>query len=410
MQDHRTQIKWLILFFVSLILINTLLSNHFINHSAALPEATPSQLNYLPLILSQTTPSGPIATPTSVLFNTSTPSPTPTSSSTLTPTMEPTSTNTPEPTATATDPGGYDYYLTGNPADVSPATTSGLMLMGGGPDVDAAFEWLIEKSGGGDIVVIRASGSDGYNDYIFSDLGGVDSVETFVINTPQAASAPFVVNTIQKAEALFIAGGDQWDYLTRWQGSPLEDAIHSLVARNVPIGGTSAGLAILGEFVFSAENGTVYSDEALNDPYNQYMTFARDFLAMPYMSGVITDSHFVTRDRMGRLVGFLARLVEDGWTAVAKGIGVDEETAVLVEADGSATLVGSGAAYFLRTPGSPEVCQPRTDLTFNNVTVYRLSAGQTFNLQTWSGSGGGGYTLSAGNGVLTSSQAGGNVY
>ena len=198
--------------------------------------------------------------------------------------------------------------------------------------------------------------------------------------------------------------------MTRWQGTPLEDAIHSLVARNVPIGGTSAGLAILGEYVFSAENGTVFPDEALEDPYNQYMTFAQDFLAMPHMVDVVTDSHFAERDRMGRLVGFLARLVQDGWTAEAKGIGVDEETAVLVEADGSATLVGNGAAYFLRTPGPPEVCQPGTRLTFNNVAVYRLDAGATFNFNTWKGSGGTSYTISAVNGVLSSTQPGRNIY
>src|SRR3954470_410315 len=71
---------------------------------------------------------------------------------------------------------GYDTYLTGNPADVSRVTTGGLQLEGGGTDIPEAFRWLIAHAGGGDIVVIRASGADGYNRFIM-DLGAVDSVE-----------------------------------------------------------------------------------------------------------------------------------------------------------------------------------------------------------------------------------------
>jgi len=106
----------------------------------------------------------------------------------------------------------YRYFLTGSAADASGTVSPGFVLMGGGKDVDRAFEWLIRKSGGGDIVVIRASGADGYNPYI-PGLGRVDSVESLVIATPEAARDPFVLERIRKAEALFIAGGDQWNYV-----------------------------------------------------------------------------------------------------------------------------------------------------------------------------------------------------
>ena len=52
---------------------------------------------------------------------------------------------------------GYEYYVTGNSGNVTGSTAAGLMLMGGGTDVDAAFQWMIGKAGGGDFVVIRAS-------------------------------------------------------------------------------------------------------------------------------------------------------------------------------------------------------------------------------------------------------------
>jgi len=303
----------------------------------------------------------------------------------------------------------YEYYVVGNDADVTRSTTAGQLLMGGGTDVDAAFQWMINKAGGGDFVVIRATGTDAYNPYIYG-LGTVDSVATIIIKNRAAASDPFVVNKIRNAEALFIAGGDQNDYVTLWKGTPVEDAIHYLVTRNVPIGGTSAGLAVMGEFLFSAANGTIDSSTALSNPYNGKVALDRDFLVLPNMGGLITDSHFVTRDRMGRLVTFLARIVKDGWASTAKGVGIDEMTAIAVEANGSATVLGSGAAYFLRTPGMPEVCQAKKALTYHNVSVYRVSGSATFNFSTWSGSGGTSYSLNADNGVLTSTQAGGGIY
>ena len=303
----------------------------------------------------------------------------------------------------------YEYYFVGNSGNVVTSTSAGELLMGGGTDVDAAFQWMIGKSGGGDFVVIRASGTDAYNPYIFG-LGTVDSVETIITKNRAAASDSFVVDKIRNAEALFIAGGDQSDYVNLWKGTPIEDAIHYLVSQNVPIGGTSAGLAVMGEFLFSADNGTIDSATALKNPFNNKVALDRDFLVLPNMSGIITDSHFVTRDRMGRLVTFLARIVKDSWASEAKGIGIDEQTAIAVEANGTATVLGFGSAYFLRTPGQPEVCQPKTPLTYRNLTVYKVTPGNTFNFSTWSGSGGTAYTLSAENGVLTSTQAGGSIY
>jgi cyanophycinase len=309
-------------------------------------------------------------------------------------------------------PDGYDYYLTGSPDDVTRTTRPGVLLAGGNTDVDSAMQWMIDQSGGGDFVVIRASGADGYNSYIYSELGRtVDSVETFVMKQERAAYDPFVIGQIRNAEALFIAGGNQWDYVRMWKGTPVEDAIHYLIDKGVPVGGTSAGLAILGEFSFSAERGTIYSYEALKNPFNPRLTLENDFLHLPFLEDTITDSHFVERDRMGRLVTFLARILQDGWADQARGIGIDGKTALAVEGNGVATLHGFGAVYFLRTTTFPEVCQKNTPLTFRDVDVIRLSgAGSTFNLRTWRGNSGTAYSLSAVEGELISTQPGGGIY
>src|SRR6185436_3776998 len=133
---------------------------------------------------------------------------------------------------------GYQHYLIGNAADVVRPTTGLLVLQGGGDDVDENYVRMGAHGGGGDFVVLRASGEDDYNDYIYG-LCHCDSVETIVFYDREAESDPYVIRTIRNAEALFIAGGDQSRYVRFWQGTPVEDAINFVAAKPAPIGGTS---------------------------------------------------------------------------------------------------------------------------------------------------------------------------
>lgn len=313
--------------------------------------------------------------------------------------------------ALGTEGRTYDYYLTGSPADATAATEPGLLLVGGGSDVDPAFVWFLERTGGGDVVVIRASGSDGYNPYLYR-LGDLDSVETIVFKRRRASYDPDLIARLERAEGVFLAGGDQADYLRLWRDTPVMETLQGLAERGVPLGGTSAGLAVLGELFFSARFGSVTSSEALADPYHWRVQLGDGFLQLAHLEYLITDSHFAERDRMGRLIAFLARLRQDGLApAEARAIAVDEATAVAVDGDGEARVMGEGAAYFLRTAALPEVCEPRTPLTFRGIPVYRLDAGGIgFSLPAWEGQGGVAYEISAEAGVLGSTQAGGEIY
>ena len=308
-----------------------------------------------------------------------------------------------------TGPASYQFFLAGNPADVKTRTTPGLVLLGGGKDVDAAFRWLVQRSGGGDVVTLRASGADGYNNYI-RGLGTVDSVESFVVKTPEAARDPFVLDKIRGAEALFIAGGDQWNYVRVWGASPMREVIQGLIDRGVPMGGTSAGLAVLGQFVFTAEKDTVTSAQALRNPYDERVTVGTDFLRIPILRSVITDTHFAARDRLGRLLTFMARILEDGRGTEARAIAVDERTAALVEPEGTVQVEGEGSVYFLRAAARPEVCKPGQPLTLRRVAVYRVKRGAAYDLKKWAGHGGTEYGLSVESGVIRSTQPEGSIY
>jgi cyanophycinase-like exopeptidase len=131
--------------------------------------------------------------------------------------------------------------IVGDSSNVIKSTNGGMVLMGGGADVDAAFKWMIERSGGGDVVVLRATGTDAYNPYI-NGVGSVNSVETLLINTKELANNDTVAYIIRNAEMVFIAGGDQSDYMRNWKGTKTEQALNYLLNdKKAPVGGTSAG-------------------------------------------------------------------------------------------------------------------------------------------------------------------------
>jgi cyanophycinase len=309
----------------------------------------------------------------------------------------------------------FQYIRIGNKTDATPRPLAGTALMGGGKDLDQAFRWLCGRANGGDFLILRARGDDAYNSYV-NGLCRANSVATLVIPDAKATHDPQVIEIIRHAEAIFIAGGNQARYVEFWKGTPVEDAINSKVAAGTPIGGTSAGLAVLGQFCYGAlkdaeNDNDLASTDVLPNPYFPRVTMVRDFLRIPHMQNTLTDSHFAIRDRMGRTLGFLARIVQEGWSAHPREIAIDEKSAVLVDPDGTGTVVGFGrGAYFLRVTEAPKVCKPNTPLDFRDIAVYHVPAGGHFDLPEWTGSGGEEYSLSVENGVIHSTRPGNAIY
>jgi cyanophycinase len=309
----------------------------------------------------------------------------------------------------------YKYIRVGNDRDATTKTVAGYALMGGGSDLDEAFRFLCDKSAGGDFLILRAAGDDDYNPYVQS-LCKMNSVATLIIPSREAANDPRVAEIIQHAEAIFIAGGDQARYINWWPDTNVQAAMNAHIAAGKPMGGTSAGLAVLGQFIYSAQGDApddpdLRSSQALADPYFSRVTVRRDFLKIDLLRNTLTDTHFAKRDRMGRSVVFLARILQDGWSPNPREIAVDEKNAVLVESDGRARVIGSGkGAYFIQVEKENSECRAGTPLTFHEYAVYHAPSKAQFDLKTWSGSGGSSYSLSVDKGVVSSTQAGAAVY
>ncbi len=301
--------------------------------------------------------------------------------------------------AVAQDVQSTDYEgigITGDATDVTVPTEVGIVLMGGSTDVDQALQWMIDRAKGGDVMIIRASGSTDYNDYIY-ELGKVNSVETLLIDSRDKALKESVGKRIREAEMLFIAGGDQWNYVKYWKDSEVSKAIKYLIeVKKIPIGGTSAGCAVLTGFIFDASHDSAYSKVALANPYDTTVSVSKSFIEAPYLANTISDQHYSQRERHGRHITFMARMMKDLGVEQPKGIGVDEKTAVCIDKDGNASVFGTNSAYFLISlPYYPEQCKPNNPLTWNldqkAIQVFAFKGSSTgtpaFNLNAWSETG-----------------------
>lgn len=253
--------------------------------------------------------------------------------------------------------------LVGDTADVLTSTNGGVVLIGGGGLAKGAFEWMAANSGGGDAVIVRSADTFSYTEEFFR-AGKLNSIETLLIDSREKADDDRVAAVIRNAELLFLPGGDQSRYMRLWRDTKTEAAINYLLNdKKVPVGGTSAGCAVLTGFYYSGEKGSATMD-ALKNPYDTTVTlYNNDFLQPAALRNVLSDQHYVARKRQGRHVVFLARIIRD-WSSFPKGIAPDERTAVIVDSKGQAKVFGEGKAYFIETfeGATPEVCEPRRPL------------------------------------------------
>jgi cyanophycinase-like exopeptidase len=276
----------------------------------------------------------------------------------------------------------------------------GLVLGGGGTDVDAEFVWIHDTIAGspikrgGDLVVLRSTGNNAYDRYIYR-LAPYHSVRTLLLPTcapPKILAEAAAI--VAKSTAVFFAGGNQADYVI-WKNTPLQTAVQGVYDRGGVVGGTSAGEAILGDDVFDAVaegNRDTTTDNAVHDPYERLITFTYDFLKFPVLRDVITDQHFASRNRFGRTSVFMARQLADGRVhrrvPIVRAVAVDEASGLVIDKRGIGTLLlqyRGGGAFLIRGGAATQI-EPGMPFVSGRLTVTKLRQnGDTFDFNRWCG-------------------------
>ena len=249
-----------------------------------------------------------------------------------------------------------------------------LIIIGGREDKEGERVILKEvarRLKGGRLVIatVASHEPDGYFESYreaFAGIGVTDLVELYVEERSQSLQSPSL-KALDGAGGVFFSGGDQLRISSQIGDTPIERRIRELHEAGAVIAGTSAGASVMSE--------TMLVKGASAESYRIGDLHMAPGLGL--IRDLIIDQHFAERGRYGRLLGAVAhnpRLL---------GVGIDENTAIVVEGRGF-RVIGSGAAYVVDGEDSTHsnIAEARAEraLSMFNVCMHVLSSGDRFDL------------------------------
>ena len=202
---------------------------------------------------------------------------------------------------------------------------------------------------------------------VFTGLG-VKNISQLDISSREDAFKEENINLISESNLLFFTGGDQLRITSMLGGTPIYDEIKKLCDRNGLIAGTSAGASVMSDTM-------IVQGEDDESPRKCTVKMSP---GLGLVNNIIIDQHFAQRGRIGRLLTAIAQNPE------VLGIGIDEDTAIIVSDKGVAEVIGSGAVYFV--DGSSIIYSNVSEqysnevLSMFNVKLHILKEGNRFNL------------------------------
>lgn len=165
---------------------------------------------------------------------------------------------------------------------------------------------------------------------IFKNLG-VKNVRVLNINNRKDTHYEGNISLIKNASLIFFTGGDQLRITSLLGGTPLYSALKKAYREGCIFVGTSAGASVMSDTMIVS---------GLNDESPRKCTL-KMAPGLALIKGVIIDQHFAQRGRIGRLLTGIAENPQ--WL----GIGIDEDTAIVVKPEGEFKVIGSGAVYII---------------------------------------------------------------
>jgi cyanophycinase len=203
---------------------------------------------------------------------------------------------------------------------------------------------------------------------IFKELG-VQTIDVLDIRTRAEAHDQANVDKIAKAAVVFFTGGDQLRITSQIGDSPVFRCLHERYRTGATIVGTSAGAAAMPETMLVGG-----PSDSSNEVSGIGMAPGLGLIA-----GVVIDSHFAERGRMGRLLGAVAQNPKN------LGLGIDEDTAIVVRQNQHIQVLGSGAVYAVDgqavSYSSLSDKNPEGIVSIFDVTLHVLGADDHFDLQ-----------------------------
>jgi cyanophycinase len=254
-----------------------------------------------------------------------------------------------------------------------------LIIIGGGERKDderTVLQEVARRAGGGKLVVVTiatAEPEETWTEYreIFKKLG-VKKVEWLDVRVREEGFKEEVVRILDEATVVFFTGGDQLKITSQLGDSYVYRRIEEIYERGGTIAGTSAGASVMSETMLISGDG---------DESHKVDTVLGMAPGLGLIRNAVIDQHFAQRGRLGRLLGAITQ------NPRTLGIGLDENTAIVVHDDERFDVIGAGAVYVLdgskvsySNLAEPEQEMEKTMAVFD-VKLHVLSEGNQFNLQ-----------------------------
>lgn len=258
-----------------------------------------------------------------------------------------------------------------------------LVIIGGHEDRKHDMEILsrfVELSGGKDakIVVISAASSVADEmwqiyDKAFRELGVRNRVHLH-LQSRQCANDTQQIKDVRDATGIFMTGGDQKRLLAIIGGTALDAEMHAaLKLRGACIGGTSAGASAMSGHMLAQGRAELH-------PEKGSVSLAA---GLGFLHRVVVDQHFSERQRLSRLLSVVAQ------NPYLQGIGIDEDTALVVERGVGIEVLGEGAVTIVdgrnMSTNIAEISDRETPELID-VRLHLLPAGSHYRLPAGDGS------------------------
>lgn len=255
-------------------------------------------------------------------------------------------------------PAGAQTQLAGVP-QVGPENGS-LIVVGGAMRSAEIYERFIELAGGPDahiVLVPTAGGGEEYDEFYqgmnaWREHGARNLTLLHTVDPAEADTDAFV-EPLRTAGGVFFFGGRQWRLVDSYGGTKTEEAFREVLERGGVIGGSSAGASIQGSFLVRGDSGT--NTIMMGDHQRGF----------GYLRGVGIDQHVLRRNRQFDMI----EVIEANPDLL--GIGLDEDTAIVVQGDRFEVM---GRSYAL--------IYDNQTTTGDNGKFYFLAPGDRFNLAT----------------------------
>jgi cyanophycinase len=190
--------------------------------------------------------------------------------------------------------------------------------------------------------------------------------------TREEALKPENVKILDGASAIWFSGGDQAKQTAALLGTPLHKRMLELYAEGCLIGGTSAGAAVMSEFMITGNEKRANGEEGTWE-----VILADNILhteGFGFVRNAVIDQHFVTRRRHNRLISVVLE------NPALVGVGIEEETAVLVRPDGKYEVLGEGQVIIYDARGAKTAKSPDGHLGGHDLATHVLLPGDVYDL------------------------------